>query len=648
MYHLCSLYFLALLNISICESFSLYSSSNSSSVISPLRATLLTYTPPLSGATYGQNLRPSHEQFLQNFSLETTPNSVNDEFLSKFGVYTGKEQTPVSKTDLLVSSSRKVEAQIAHETQRSRHSVGKTLQNENRGAGSTNRSGLTRHMPNKMIKTGSVQLNTIIAQEFLSTFPRSGSMSTRERFQNDRFSAGSLVQPNMAMSTTNSFISLSPSSMVPKRYASTTRTRHFSVLSSHEKFTESSLLLSNNLLSTHNLSPGAESSKSSSLLSHYSSGVSSAQARQVSTSQPTTHVSSIVTSSAINQVTSSFISLATNRISPLQPSSVISKTPTTQSFSSSLIVKSSVKSAWSKTYLHLTKAITSSYLIHTASVQPLLSSVVPTHEETSLTCSVNNTMCLCFNCDEAPKSAKICCMDLIENKITQQGIKMTVKNISVQEFYHIITAVSRVIADIVWNSCRTNVSLCLTGESSPGAASVRRRRSLREQNIQSKPTSDRIRTKREALQPTISPSSPNIFSVEAIFYSLSLQVGTSPGVQTAFYVIMKLFSNGTNQTILLDGEKLLKILTNETRTLESKLNISIESFTATHQSSKLATTSSLPATLSPNSSQGSQNIQMTTLFTGEGRHFVIRRTKYLYSRLRLPFHICFRILHFPL
>ncbi|KAM7438912.1 hypothetical protein ABFA07_011617 [Porites harrisoni] len=529
----------------------------------------------------------------------------------------GKEQTPVSKTDLLVSSSRKVEAQIAHETQRSRHSVGKTLQNENRGAGSTNRSGLTRHMPNKMIKTGSVQLNTIIAQEFLSTFPRSGSMSTRERFQNDRFSAGSLVQPNMAMSTTNSFISLSPSSMVPKRYASTTRTRHFSVLSSHEKFTESSLLLSNNLLSTHNLSPGAESSKSSSLLSHYSSGVSSAQARQVSTSQPTTHVSSIVTSSAINQVTSSFISLATNRISPLQPSSIISRTPTTQSFSSSLIVKSSVKSAWSKTYLHLTKAITSSYLIHTASVQPLLSSVVPTREETSLTCSVNNTMCLCFNCDEAPKSAKICCMDLIENKITQQGIKMTVKNISVQEFYHIITAVSRVIADIVWNSCRTNVSLCLTGESSPGAASVRRRRSLREQNIQSKTTSDRIRTKREALQPTISPSSPNIFSVEAIFYSLSLQVGTSPGVQTAFYVIMKLYSNGTNQTILLDGKKLLKILTNETRTLESKLNISIESFTATHQSSKLATTSSLPATLSPNSSQGGQNIQMTTLFTGE-------------------------------
>ncbi|KAM7438914.1 hypothetical protein ABFA07_011617 [Porites harrisoni] len=38
---------------------------------------------------------------------------------------------------------------------------------------------------------------------------------------------------------------------------------------------------------------------------------------------------------------------------------------------------------------------------------------------------------------------------------------------------------------------------------------------------------------------------------------------------------------------------------------------------ATHQSSKLATTSSLPATLSPNSSQGGQNIQMTTLFTGE-------------------------------
>ena len=83
---------------------------------------------------------------------------------------------------------------------------------------------------------------------------------------------------------------------------------------------------------------------------------------------------------------------------------------------------------------------------------------------------------------------------------------------------------------------------------------------------------------------------------------------------------MKLYSNGTNQTILLDGKRLLKILTNETHTLESKLNISIESFTATHQSSKLATTSSLPATLSPNSSQGSQNIQMTTLFTDEGRH----------------------------
>ena len=647
MYHLCSLFSLVLLNISICESFSLYSSSNSFSVISSLRATLLTYTPHLSGVTYGQNLRPSYEQFLQNFSLETTPNSVNDEFLSKFGVYTGKEQTPVSKTDLLVSSSHKVEVQIAHTTQRSRHSVEKKIQNENHGDESTNRSGLTRPMPNKMIKTGSVQLNTIIAKEFLTTFPRSGSISTRERLQNDRFSAGSLVQPNMAMSTTNSFITLSPSSMVPKRYASATRTRDFSVLSSREKLTGSSLLISNNLLSTHNLSPGAESSKSSSLLSNYSSGVSSAQARQVSTSQRTTHVSSIVTSSAINQVTSSFISLATTRISSFPPSSIISRTSTTQSFSSSLIVKASLKSAWLKTYRHLTKAITSSYLIHTTSAQPLLSSVVPTHEETSLTCRVNNTMCLCFNCDEAPKSAKICCMDLIENKSTQQGIKMTVKNISVHELYHIIMAVSRAIADIVWNSCRTNVSLCLTGESSPGAGSVRRRRSLREQYIQSKTTSDRIRTKREALHPTNSPSSPNSFSVEAVFYSLSLQAGTLSGVQTVFYVIMKLYSNGTNQTILLDCKKLLKILTNETRTLESKLNISIESFTAAHQSSKLATTSSLPATLLPTSSQGSQNIQMT-LSTDEGRNFVNRRTKHLYSRLRLYLSISALEYHFPL
>ena len=686
MYLLYAFVFLPLSRIAVCESLSLFSSSNSSYIHSPLQITLLTSTPTLSGVAHGQTPRSPQEQPAGKSSLETTRSSFNAGSLSRFGILAGNEETPIRTTEVISFSSPKMDPQIVDTTQGS-PSVGKALQSENRK--STKRSTLKTGM----VQTSAVQHITRIAQELLSTSHQSGEIETYFRFSSE-----SSVESDTAISKMKFSIVLSPSTVVSRKSARVTRTTDkasdFSVLSSHETFTGSELNLTSNshatnyLLSSHNLSPGEARSKST-FLSHYSTGTTT-QAPGVSTSvdQLTARVSSTFTSSAIvrastsstssfavsstvSQVSSTFTSSAitrasTSSTSSFAVSSIVSQvsstfssstitrastsftssstisqvsstftSPTTYrispsftistitrasaSFISSFAVKSSAKSAWSSPHLHLTKASTVRSFAHITSVQSLLSPAVPSQGKDILTCKINNVICVCFNCEEARKNGTICCMDLGDNKNIQQGVTMSLLNITVQRFHHQVKAVTRIIAEVVWDSCRVNASLCVAGEKMSDAASERKPRSLEGQIVKNKRSSDRIRTKRGALRPDINPSLTNISGVDAIIYSISSKAGQSSSVQTAFYVVVTSLKNGTNQTVVLDGKGLLHILRNKRRTLENRLNLTIASFTASHQSSELATTSSHQASLVPNSSQGSHSTR-TTLRTREGRH----------------------------
>lgn len=80
-----------------------------------------------------------------------------------------------------------------------------------------------------------------------------------------------------------------------------------------------------------------------------------------------------------------------------------------------------------------------------------------------------------------------------------------------------------------------------------------------------------------------------------------------------FFVSMMSSSDGTNQTVAVDGKGLLKILRNKKHTLENKLNISIDSFAASKKSNN---TPALPNTSMLNSS-GAGNSNMTPQSSGE-------------------------------
>ena len=660
-YHL-SAFFLVFLSCSkVCESSTLFSSRNSSSIPAPLDVTSMIFTPTLSGTAHQYTLLSSQEQssLRVQFTSATTTNSLNDGFISEFGVHTGNNETPAHSTEVLSSQSTlKLDAQTVETTQGS-HSAGKTLQTENRNTDSTEGSEdpllqttqflnvlSTETVLNQVVQTSSLQHNAL---ELLSTFDESGAQS-HVILSSFRFS---VIDSNMAISTKDTFIALSPSSLASQNFSMTATeptARESSVLSSYEILTASSvstltsnLHTTNNVLNTYDLSPGEGHSKST-FLSHSSAGTStqlprlSSSAVQIPLTEvsstltsSTARVSTTVTSSTIAQQSSAIISSSTARVS----SSVTTSTTTqiSTSFTSSTIVRPSLSSTSSSAFrsadsksslstppVHFTKATTASYFAHMTSVQTLLSVSVPAQEKDILTCEINSTTCVCFNCEEALKNGKICCLDLIDTKYIQHGVAMNMINITISVFHEKVKAVSQVIAEIVWDSCLENTSLCVTNKRLSDSVVERKKRSPQDQILRKNPSSDRLRTKREALRPGINPSMTNISRMDAIIYSISFQAGHPINVQTAFYVTVTSLNNGTNQTVAIDGKGLLQILRDKKSTLEDKLNITIDSFTAS-QKREISTTSSVQIIPKPKPSPGSQNMQ-TPLSSREGRHLL--------------------------
>ena len=692
-YHLSAFIFVFLSCPKVCESSILsVSSRNSSSIRAPLDVNSMILTPTISATAHRLTLLSSQEQPSVQFSLETTTNSVNDGFISEFGVHTGNEETPARTTDVLSpQSSLKLDAQIV-ETTLGSHSAGKALQTENRNTASTEKSGdpqlpttkvlnvfSTETVLDQVVQTSSLHHNTL---KLLSTYDESG-VPSKSHVILSSFSF-SVIESNMAMSTKENFIALSPSSMASQKVAMTATepaARDFSVLSSHETFTSSVSTLTSNLQTandvhnTNNLSPGEGRSKST-FLSHYSAGTStqlprlstsavqipltevsltgtSTQLPRLSTSamlilpteisstftSSTARVSTTVPSSTIAQlssalrrssaarVSSSFTASSTARISTSFTSSTRIVKPSSSSTSSSSF-KSDSKSSLSTPPIHFTRATTASSFAHITSVQPLLSVSVGAQEKDILSCEINSTNCVCFNCEEARKNGKICCLDLIDMKYIQHGVTMKMVNITIRGFHEKVKAVSQIIAEVVRDSCLENTSLCVTSKMLSDSVVERKKRSPQEKILRINPSSDRVRTKREALRTDMNPYLTNISRMDAIIYSISFKPGNTSNVQTAFYVTVTSLNNGTNQTVAIDGKGLLQILRDKKGTLEDKLNITIDSFTAS-QKREISTTSSVQNIPKPNPSPGSQNMQ-TPLSSREGRHLL--RTRGLVSK----------------
>lgn len=663
-YHLSAFIFVFLSCPKVCESSILsVSSRNSSSIRTPLDVTSMILTPTISATAHRRTLLSSQEQSSVHFSLETTTNSVNDGFISEFGVHTGNEETPVHTTDVLSpQSSLKLNTQIVETTQGS-HSAEKALQTENRNTESTERSGdsqlqttkvsnvlSTETVFHQVLQTSSLHNNTI---ELLSTFDESRVPSKSHVILSSlRFS---VIDSNMAMSTKENFIALSPSSLASQKVSMTATepaARDSSVLSSYEKYTSSvstltsNLQTANNVHNTNDLSPGEGRSKST-FLSHYSAGTST-QLPRLSTSavliplkefsstftSSTARVSTTVRSSTIAQLSSALISSSAARVSSSFTTSSTARIST--SFTSSTIVrpsspstssssfKSDSKSSLSTPPIHFTRATTASSFAHITSVLPLLSVSVGAQEKEILTCEINSTTCVCFNC-KLRKKGKICCLDLIDMKYIQHGVTMNMMNITIRGFHEKVKTVSQIIAEVVWDSCLENTSLCVTSKRSSDSVVERKKRSPQEKILRNNPSSDRVRTKREALRTDMNPYLTNISRMDAIIYSISFKAGHPSNVQTAFYVTVTSLNNGTNQTVAIDGKGLLQILWDKKGTLEDKLNITIDSFTAP-QKREISTTSSIPK---PNPSPGSHNMQ-SPLPSREGRHLL--RTRGLVSK----------------
>ena len=631
-HHLFVFAFLFLPCIAVCDSFSLFSSRNSSFIQSPLHFSSLTSTPTLTGLV-------SHEQTLHlpqdQSSLATT---VNDGYISKFRVSTGDDETRIRTTEVLSSSSLKLDVQIVESTQRS-HSVGKAVQSENHNAESTKNEdpyqqsvqltdGLTTGI---VVQTSSVQHNTRI----LTTFDKSQTIKTLVLLPHVRFSAGSSTESNTAISVKKtSDVALSP--YLVSQNVAVTRTTDSSLLLPYKKFTGpvsslmSSLRATNYVLNTYELSPGEGRSKST-FLSHYSTGVAtksqglstskvqlSPRVSSTFSSSSSALISSSLTSSTIVQASSIFTSSFTTW-SPYLTSSNVARASTP--FVSSSASPLDDKSAPPTQHVLFTKAATASSFAHITSVQPLMSSSVSVQGKAVLTCKVNNAICVCFNCEEGRRNGKMCCVDKIDRKTIQHGVILNVVNITVSEFYQKAKVFSRIAAGVVWDSCRENATLCVTGNTFSDIAGERKKRSLQEHIFKKHLSSDleRIRTKREALRSDINPFKINISHVDVIIYSISSKAGHPPRVQTAFYVTMTSINNGTNQTVVLDGKGLLQLLRDKKRTLENRLNITIDSFTASQKRTEPHTTASHQKTLVPNPSPGSQNMQ-TPVSTSVGRY----------------------------
>lgn len=657
-----------------CEPSSLLSSRNTSTIFSPLQSVFLTSTPNLAGVAYGQTLISPPEQT----NLETGINSVNDEFISQFGVYTGDhEPVAIRTTQGLSSSSLKTNAPTVEERPAS-HSVWQPLQSENRnarqstGGGAAARNLQTLQFTRETLTMGTI-LSTVLKSSYMqdNTDSRMASEIT-STFGNIKMSNTQTASPYSDISPTVSLpviiahTALLQSSFKWSKSARFSLTsepeRAQSISSSHEKFTDSvsrmtlNLHVASNMFSSDDLSPGIARSKST-FLSHYSTGTAS-QVQSISSSLSSNVLQTprVTPSSAVPRA--SFSSAATTVqhdsssfsitavITKDSSSSIITSMPgDSSSFTSptsltSTTFESYFDSASLKQHIHTTRTTTASSfatITRFTSAQPSLPSSVTVQERSSLPCKVNNITCACFNCNQARET---CCQDLIDRATIQQGVKMTMAGMTVETFHQKATNVSHVIAEVILDSCRSNSTRCLSNEKSSETTGVRKKRSPETELLKDFSSSNSVKTKlesdsvvfisrtlsssinKEAL-PNISPSKSNISHVDVIIYSISSESGPPNRVETTFYANATYNINGTNLTQVLDGKGLIQILRDKKHTLENRLNVTINSFSASQ--SKASEPTSLPfnTTLVPNPSPGREN-QQTSLSTPQGRNFVMQ------------------------
>lgn len=655
--HLFASIFVTLLYPHDCESFSLFASKNSSSIHSPLEVASLNLTSTLSGVSHGETLLSSQEQPSREYSLETTVNSVNDGFISKFGVHTGNDQTASRSAKVLSSdSSLKVDSQII-ETTKGSYSGEKALQTENRSIKST------RRKEDRRLQSTQFAMETVSNKVVHTSFIRHKNPQQRNTFSNPsgasntgvmsphfRFSLGYSTKTNMVISTTKYLIVLSSSSEVPPNVAFTTDiARDSLVLPAYVTSLASKPHIGNSVRSKYDITSRVEHQSKSAFLSHYSTGVLTQapgfftttseqlplQVSTIFTSSSVVSTSTSVSSSVVTQISTTLInSFSTAQVSPRFTASLVAQRISTSfelsspfARASSLSTSSSgIKSktttfathTFSTPYILLSRDSTASSLTQITSAQPMLSISATKQENDILRCKIKNSTCVCFNCEEARKSGIICCMDLIDIKNIQHGVTMNMTSITVKDFYSKVDAVSRIIGEVVLDSCRKNTSLCVIGKRFSDTAGVLGRRSPEENTLRNNPLFDTLRTKREALRPDRTSSMTNISHVDVIIYGIASKAGDPANVQTDFYVSVTFLGNGTNQTSVIDGKGLLQILRDNKRTIEDKLNITINSFAA---SQKRVTTTSPQNTLMTNPSPGSHNMQ-TPLSSREGRHLL--------------------------
>lgn len=685
--------FFSLSYIANCESSSssLFPARNSSAFFSPLQSVFLTSTPNLSGVHNGQTLRSSPDE---QTSLEVAIKSVNDGFISQFAVLTGGgEHGPgIRKTKALASSlSSKTNAPILESTHSSRHTVGESLQTKNRNAQSTRGGAETHNLQtlhftsdrstiatilSTMVQTGNTKANTestrMPASEITSTFDKSKMIN--------RINTRTASYYNHFTPTGSSVVFLGPTvllqSSVSSKNAIFSRTsepvRVLSILSSHEKFTDSvsrlpsNLHVTSNVFSTYDLSLPKDRSKSI-FLSHYSTGTF-AQVQSISSSlssstvQETPQVSPSYSSTVVSQDSSptstssatirreskSFTSTAvridssSTIITTLHrdsPSFTSTAVPSVSNSFTSLAFESYTTSLSSTQNTRTTRATTASSAVtvtRSTLVQPSFSSSVVVRETTPLTCNVKNVTCVCFNCGQARENGKPCCTDLIDSKNIQQGVKLNMKSITVKVFHERVMVVMQVIADVILDSCKANSTLCFSNEQLSKALIKRKRRSMQTESLEEDSLSNVVRTKqhsgsrdptspklsssvdKEALRPDMNPSKINISRIDVIIYSISSKRGHPHKVQTAFYVTVTSFNNGTKLAQVVNSKGLLQMLRDKKQTLENRLNITIDSFSAWQHIDSDTTRMTFHATPVPNPSPGSQNLQ-TSLSTPQGR-----------------------------
>lgn len=659
---LCGFIFLVLLPISACEPSSLtYANITDTSILLPLQSVLFTSKPTLSGVVPRQSVRSSQELS----GLETVINSVNDGYISQFGVLTGGSEKPTRSTQVSSSANFKTNVRLSEATPRSQI-VGETLQSENRSAQSTREGGeisieskasYTKHrskmasiLSSKPVEASDMRdsSRSRSGYEMISTFDKRVIISTKTSSSFSDFTP----KGTTVMSITPTF--LFQSSFKQRRNLSEIAGFSSTILRPHEKFTAlisaltSNLHVTDSLLGKSDLSPGKNRSKST-FLSYYSSG-DKTRTHSMSTDLKL-HKTSQHSSASSSHTAVIKESLSITSVTTFQDSS----TPIPKVSSSITLIKST-----DELYAKLTS--TSRHVKHTntpsltempvnsikttsiislpiatthfsfTSAQTSLLSTVAVQEKAPLTCNINNVTCVCFNCGEVRQKEGICCMDLVDNRKTQQGVHINMINITVEIFYPKVHVVSKIIEGVIWESCMTNSSLCLGEEKFFEAKRVRKKRLAQNVFFNDDSLSDILRIKRDlesghhssqihassvnngALRPDIKPSKINITRVDVIIYSIYSVAGIPSAVGTAFYVTVTSLNNGTNHTQVLDGKGLLQILRNKRNVLENKLNITIDSFSAT-MSSKSLTPSS---TLVLNPSAPSRNLQ-TPLPFPEGK-----------------------------